>query len=479
MEQTYTYIGKLRGLVGVLSDKGNCRGRSIAVSVVACGLGLMTAYSVWAGLLVAVFLAYCFVIYIKPIYGIYITIFFIPIMTIDILYDNRARSLPEKYPLGAIFFLLSYAAMMVRRGVLGGHGRKVHHIASYMLLFFVAWFAVTFFWTLSAAHGLNLFSTLILGIMIMQIIENDVINRKALHSIMVCVAICGFIWAGIMLFSFYWFGTIYEEKLMELIRIKIEIYTQNKRIGGFGSPMVASSTLGMVVFFLIAIWSDAGWRGRIFYLIVGYLCITAMIIAVSKGAIGGLFAGLIITTLIDSKLRRKGILMVSSALSFSAIAYLLTIVILNQQRLSGGAKVATYSFSVRLVYWATGFKSLFESSWFGEGIGGYGIVANPVPDAHSVYFNILFDGGAIASVLFVLFVLMRLISDSTDVLRSNDDFYTRKFSCLIGAFTMFFIHALVDLNYTSRHFWMMLGISGAMAAIARRETASKGVSSDR
>ncbi|MBN2570374.1 MAG: O-antigen ligase family protein [Deltaproteobacteria bacterium] len=478
MERIYTGIRKFRDFPRELLYKENWRGRSLVLLIAACGLGIVTAYSVWVGLLATICFAYCFVVYLNPIYGIYITIFFIPIMTINIVYDNPTRTPHELYPLGAVFFLFSYAAMMIRRGVLGDHGREVRSNGRYILLFFVAWCAVTFFWTLDSAHGLNMFVMLLLGIMVMQIIENDVIDRKAVRSIMVCVAISGFIWAGIMLFSFYWYGTIYEARLMERISVIIEIFTENKRIGGFGPPQSASNTLGMVIFFLVALWPDAGWRARIFYLIVGYLCVMAMLIAASKGAIGALLAGLVLTILIDAKLRRKAILMVSSVVAFFVIVYLLNIVLLNQQRLTASTKVATASLTARLGFWDTGFKSLFEDRWFGNGIGGYASLVDPVPGAHSIYFDVLFDGGVIAIVLFILFVLIRFFSDRMDLLRRNDDFYSRKYNCLVGALAMFFIHSLVDLSYISRHFWMMLGISGAMAAIARRESTSKGAASD-
>ena len=180
-------------------------GRDIAMLLVACVLGIVTAFSAWAGLCLAVLSAYCLLVYLYPIYGICFTIFLAPIRSMNLIYDNLTRKPHELYPLGAVIFLISWMVMVLRRCVLRDSGRDVFPVEQWLLFLILFFFSVSFFWTLDAAHGINMMTMLILGLMIMQIIQNGVIKRETLEIIFIVVAVSGFIWASIMIFSFYWY----------------------------------------------------------------------------------------------------------------------------------------------------------------------------------------------------------------------------------------------------------------------------------
>ncbi len=451
-------------------------GRDIAMLLVACVLGIVTAFSAWAGLCLAVLSAYCLLVYLYPIYGICFTIFLAPIRSMNLIYDNLTRKPHELYPLGAVIFLISWMVMVLRRCVLRDSGRDVFPVEQWLLFLILFFFSVSFFWTLDAAHGINMMTMLILGLMIMQIIQNGVIKRETLEIIFIVVAVSGFIWASIMIFSFYWYGTLYETRLWDRFLVKIAIYTENRRIGGFSPPQSASNTLAMVVFFLMARWTDAGWKMKCFLGITGYLCIMAILIAASKGAVGALFLGLLATIWIEPKLRAKWVPAVGLVISSFVGVYVMNMVVLNQQRLTASTKVAAASWTARLGYWETGFHSLLEDNWWGSGTGGYASIIDPVPGAHSFYFDVLFDGGIIGVLLFTLYLGIRLIHDGRIIPWKTDMYFSRRWACLIGALIMFFIHSLVELNYTFHHLWVMVGVMGAMASVASHEKASKGQS---
>ena len=121
---------------------------------------------------------------------------------------------------------------------------------------------------------------------------------------------------------------------------------------------------------------------------------------------------------------------------------------------------------------------MMSNRWIGACVGGFAKVVDPVPHAHSFYFSILFDLGIIGLLLFSIFILWRIIDVIKTMAVSHDKFLQGALYCLIGALVAYFINGIVDMEYTDIHFWMFLGIIGALVNVIKRQQLNPNLSNE-
>ena len=148
------------------------------------------------------------------------------------------------------------------------------------------------------------------------------------------------------------------------------------------------------------------------------------------------------------------------------VVYGISATLLKADRLTASSKIATDSFTLRFDYWRQGFAAMESTAWFGWGIGGFDRVIAPVPHAHSLYFNILFDLGLLGLVLFMIFVLVRGFSVVRSIITTGDEQLRLILCCLAVALVSLMIFGLVEFSYMYLHIWAYLGLLGAAQAIA-------------
>lgn len=416
-------------------------------------------------------------VYVRPIYGIYLLIPVIPLRNINLVSDLTLRTHDERYPISILLVILIYGLSTVHR-VAGKEGNSSYNKMTILLFFIVIWAFITLFWTIDIYHGVNTLLGLVTGVFVLSLFQTNIKNRVDVKKIFYCIVFASFFWATLTFISkCYYDGSILEINISRNVLLEFEITKAGNRPGGFAGPHFSGSVLSMSLFIIMAVFLDSKGIIKFLLTLLGLFVIMNIFLTGSKGPVIGLILGLYFTILINPTMRKR----VTSWFFFVSVTlilvYLFNIAVFHEKRLTSTSKISKISVTSRIEYWKAGFE-MMSNRWIGAGAGGFAKVVDPVPHAHSFYFSILFDLGIIGLLLFSIFILWRIIEMIKTMAVSHDKFLQSALYCLTGALVAYFINGIVDMEYTDIHFWMFLGIIGALVNVIKRQQLNPNLSNE-
>jgi len=444
--------------------------RFFILAAITFFLGIAFVLTPYGSLALYLLLIFMVVTFAKPIYSLYIIIPLVPIKSFYLIVDNPVRTDDERYVVGILFILIAFIALLLNnatRNIPPSRQDATRGRIEAPLILFLFWTLITFFWTWDIYHGLNVYILLVTGVIAMYIFQQTIHSKEDLKHIFEYMVFVGFLLAIVMFISRWHSGIVFDLPISNKMALEFTLATVDKRVGGFAPPQTAANTLAMILFVILLLFLNAGWRGRAILFLVGTFLISNILLSGSKGAVGAFVIGLCITILASPKLRKRAAAWLFSLAVLIALIYLFNMFILSEERLTASEKVSETSLTTRVEYWKSGFKLLSHSGWFGAGVGGFAKIIDPVPGAHSFYFSTLFDLGAIGLLLFVVFIGGRALKLIRSLKVCRDDFLKQSIYCMFGALATFFIHGLVETEYHFLHFWMFIGIAERITTISK------------
>lgn len=405
-------------------------------------------------------------VFIKPMYGLYLIIPLIPVKTFNLVIDSPLRKVSEGYTVASILIVIVYVAVTLHWAAKKDRFNIKSHI-DVLLLIFLVWAFTTLSWTSDYYHGVNMFFEAMTGVAILFIFQKTIRNTDELKRIFYYTVLSSLFLAIIVFTSKYYYGQIFSIHVSNRAYVLLGILSEEgKRVGGFAPPQTSANWLAIASFLLLTLYLQKGFKLRLFLSLTAFILMLNILLCGSKGAVGALILGFFATVILNPLMRRKAISWIFAFTGIFTTAFLFNMFILSEKRFTASAKISEASLSYRLEFWKTGFKSLAKNAWLGEGIGGFAKLVDPWPGAHSFYFTILFDLGFIGFGLFMAFLFMRVMRLVMAVPRCNNTFLSNSLYCMIGALITFFVHGIVEMDYTYLHFWMLMGLAERVTSIS-------------
>lgn len=444
--------------------------------------GVAIAISPLATILIFALFVLIFVYLWKPRFSLYTCIALAPITTINITHNSPTTLVSNMYPISWVAILFAFISWLVYFLMKAPPKNSGHDNSIYVLPFALwVWAFISLFWSIDVYHGVNIVFNFAMCLLLFFLLTKSISDKESLVSTLRFMAGLGVILAAATLASkYYSFEYIY--KLLKDFVFSVSLYSKGgvdgvgQRPGAFSTPMIACNVLGFFIFMNLSLYMKVrrAW-GRLLLIACCIFLLLVMVLTASKGGVLAFLAGIFFLIMFYQPLRKHFLSASFMVFAIVVTLYVVTYYFFQDNRLvgsSGSGAVAEASLSIRLEIWQTGFKAL-ANRWIGAGAGGVLAVLDPIPGAHSVYFSVLFDLGLPGIGLFALFFLALFMRIRRAIIICEDLFIVWALYCSCAALIMMLIHSLVDLEYYIAYFWLVIGMSLVLCAIAVNPDLSK------
>lgn len=217
---------------------------------------------------------------------------------------------------------------------------------------------------------------------------------------------------------------------------------------------------------------------RIFLISLGLVLLSCLIFILSRGACVGLLASVFLISLASRRLRIFFAFFAGSLLIGIAIYFLLT-------HKTFAFTLASGKDPARLLIWPIAVAMIRDRPFFGHGPGSFtkifykystSYAQGDAPYAHNSFLHMGSEFGMIATVLFIVFLIM-VLKRGLRAFNERRDFFLLGMCAAIFGFT---IHAFFDNHFftlqLSSLFWLF---SGLLIAYSRSKPAGKAVAAER
>lgn len=423
-------------------------------------LGLLSALSPLLSLCLLLGVSCVILVFLRPLFGVFLLFPLLAVKTFYVGVDNPYRAaIDEWYPIGGIPIVLAYVLGLVRAALFRQRSCP-WRLAEVFLGLFICWSMISLFWVEDFIGAPCALTQIFLGVMTMVTIERTVTNLQDFYKVLRWIVVCGIGWAGMMTACTWYQGTIFKVPLIGTSFLSLELFSENGRLGGIAPSPFACSTLGTVILLMLPLFIRSGWRGRCLLLLTAFFFLSDIMKAASKAAIAGLWVGFSLAVLLAPRTRRWTLSIVGTLTAVLIFVQAFNIVVFGRagNRLTSSGRVAANSLTSRLGYWQVGFDAWFDTGGWGEGVGDFARIMDPIPGPHSFYLEFLFQLGIPGFLLFAGFMLMRLLRVLRTTRRHKDEAFLTPIAGLLGALCVIMIQSLVDLSFWAFHFWLVMGL---------------------
>ncbi len=376
---------------------------------------------------------------------------------------------------GALIVIAWLAVMTIW----GGQERNFfieHSGLTYLVLAFLGWSAISIAWSQSTATGLESVMRYALDAALIPIAYTAVRDRRdAVH-----------VFAAIVV------GATIAAVSAILSPPAAESAVAGRATGTVGDPneLAAALIVGLAVAMAFAANRHFNVRQRALAGVAATLCLTGILISLSRGGLIGLAAALVIAVVVGGRWRRR-VLGLGGALALLAVGYFAFFASLPAQErvlnISGG------NGSGRLELWTVGLRMIEAHPVNGVGTGqfqlssvhyllrpglfesGTYILSTPKV-AHNTYLNIAAELGVVGGALFVAILVLCLGSLLVAVKRVREQ-HDERTEILLRGLVVGFGGFLVTLIFLSENYakllWILLALGPVLLAIASSSSGSK------
>jgi putative inorganic carbon (HCO3(-)) transporter len=222
-------------------------------------------------------------------------------------------------------------------------------------------------------------------------------------------------------------------------------------------------------------------------LLAGGVMLTALLMSGSRGALLGLFAGVLTVILVSGK--RIWLILAILVVVIMAVgptiltivpsAYLMRVAdIFQLSSLTNLTTVeitdANFALIERAAHWLAAWRMFSLHPWLGIGLGQYATVyplvaiprwSDPLGHAHNYLLNILAEGGMVSLTGYLVFSITALVS-SIRVAYSKMTWRKSLGLAAVGMWTALFVHNLFDNLYVHGMYLLVAIVFGMIAALA-------------
>ena len=367
-----------------------------------------------------------------------------------------------------VLIVVAWLAVMTVRGGKERNFFTEHAGLTYLLLAFLGWSAISVAWSQSTSVGLESVMRYALDAALVPIAYTAVRDRRDAVHVFAAIA----------------FGATIAAISAIASPPAAESAVAGRATGTVGDPneLAAALIVGLAIAMAFVVNRHFSTRGRVLGGIAAALCLTGILISLSRGGLIGLGAALVIAVVVGGRWRGR-ILAIGGALALCAVGYFAVFASLPAQErvlnVTGG------NGSGRLELWTVGLRMLEAHPVNGIGTGqfqlasvhyllrpglfetGEYILSTPKV-AHNTYLNVAAELGLVGGALFVALLLFSLGCTLLAVKRAREagdermEILLRGLVVGIGGF-------LVTLVFLSENYakllWIVIALGPAMLAV--------------
>lgn len=419
-------------------------------------------------LVISLFFALYILIFTKPLTGLALVSLSAFLANIVITVNSSVRTANEIVHFTTIPVILIYIILLPKIVQNLKFSNRYEKTIMSLLLFLFGWAVISFFWTYDVYHGMNVLSTFLVSVFVVQTTLLLIEDKDALYKILNILVIIG-VALGILLLASRWYTGGKQIEIIKDVSLSISLLTDKKRPGGFAPPDIAASVMSIFVFVSIALMYRANLIKRVAMGLVILFLIYCNLLTASKAGAGSLFIGLALLVFIMPFFRNFVIRLSIALLSLiSLIALIGGGVLLKRLQLLLEKSAERGFLSDRMGWWTIGFDKLWDTYGIGLGAGGFLKFIDPVPGTHNFYFSVLFDLGVVGFSIFILIIIV-LINYIRRILKVCKDKEMIFFVyCFIASLVTFGIQALVEGDFQQIFFWLLLALMLTVLKVAAR-----------
>lgn len=428
----------------------------------------------------------CSLIFLKIEAGTYSLIFLTinlghqPQLVFPAKWSTMADRIPI-FPL-SILIILFIRLMLDRSSRLRQNLVKVGLNTIIFLLFL--WSFLTLFWVPNIKHSVVQLTIFIANLALFYTIINFVDQDRIHKRVIWCLILSGVILASVSYILYFLPKMIYSisstsksVKLEFLIPGGASLIQEGQwRLVGLGW-WAAELAMTLNVIISLAIGMIIVERRKLIKLILTGLVIfmiSATLLTMAKAGVLALFIMLHFLIFIFPVLRKHLLRNLLTLYIVLTLIFLIQIVLIGETKtpriLEYGAKGKQASLISRTELWKQGTEKFTNSFGLGLGVGGINYYAQPLPHAHSLYFDYIFDFGLIG-LLFISYTFLYFFKHFLALTKLKLEFTYLKIMGLatIGGLIAIGIHCLVDFGYNTTPIWLFLGLSAATFHLNEKE----------
>lgn len=427
-------------------------------------------------------------IYIKPLLGLFFTVVIFPFSNIGIMINSPYRIQNETVSFIFIPVIVTVISYLLNKLYNSSQRITAVKLENINIIYFslISWIAISLIWTIDIVHGLHTLLAVVICISILYIFERILIKKEDVKKLLNIFPIVGVVLGLLVLLSTrgnYKYMII--ESISDIVTYHlmsdvlheapdVSIFatifkspgTTKIRAGGFAPPILAGNILALFIFVDIALIYSASKLKRVL-LITHILFLTVcLLLTASRGALVGLFTGLVVFSLIIPDLRKKIIRIYGIGCIIVAVIFVLAgDAMIKRFEVMISSKGKMEFINQRLKWWSKGFSAFWDSYGLGIGAGGFPKLIDPIPVAHSFYLSIPIELGIIGLFLFSLILFLKLRMVIKSIPKINDINLKYISYSLIGALISIFVYVFIDMDYTYYPFWLFLGLTTSVVRI--------------
>lgn len=449
--------------------------------------------SIYIALIIPFILLFLVVIFCSLEWGLYTLIFIAPVMVIDFRFDNLINDMTNKWiandpgsPEVYIMFVPAVVAGWIIKRISGKLPVSGDPMINGLLVGLLAWSFITMLWAPNPTFCLIQLSLFTFNVFMFFFTANVINDRERLEKVISAFIIVGFIFSVAAIGGFIF---AQHEKLQDvakkdfylpiikgILSLVIEFRIHPIRAGLLAHPSQTVCVVNIAVACLLyRVFRGQGRRSVNIVLLL--LMVITVLLTQSKAGIAILLMIGIFFLILNKKTR---VMVVSNSILWTVmiVSTFILIQITTQKtvldRIEGTSSISALSedsISTRIEWWKKGFRYLnTKSHWTGLGPGGfkYYMSRDRVPNAHGIYFSILFDMG-IPGLALLLVIIISFIKRFYTILMSPG-FELYEIS-IVFAIVLFIIgiHGIIDFEYNSQFLWPILGAATAVLVMAENE----------
>lgn len=439
--------------------------------------------------LIMVLLILCFFILIKYETGMYSLIF----LTVNFGHQPHIFStanwstLADRIPIFplSILFILLIRLMLDRASGLRNHFVKAG--LNPIILFLFLWSFLTLFWVPDIRHSIVQQIIFIINVALFYLVINSVDQDRIYRRVIWCLILSGVILTSASYLLAFFPVTIYAlSTASKSIQIEFLIpggasllQEGQWRLKGLGWSsaelalilnVIISMTIGMMIV-------EKNKRLKLILIGMAILMIFGVFLTMAKGGVAALFVMLHFLLFTFPVLRKHLIRNLLTLYIVLTLIFSIQMVLIRETKtpriLEYGAKGKQVSLTSRIELWKEGTKKFANSFGLGLGVGGINYYGRPLPHAHSLYFDYIFDFGFIG-LLFISYIVLYFLRHFIEMKKLQLEFTYLKIMRLatMGGLIAIGIHCLIDFGYDTTPIWLFLGLSAATFSLRDKEDVS-------
>jgi hypothetical protein len=419
------------------------------------------------------------VVFRWPVVGVWLILGCVYLFNLGFRYNNPVKIVDEFTPI--VVIPIVFLTMLLLMKHFGGHDRVAAAREGrityewFPRIFFWVFALISLSWSLDPKHGFQDVYLIAAFYMILWSVPRALDTPRKIDVLLHAYPFVAIPLGIMLLLSKEYFDFIVQEPIYGSLNLVFLLHTigdgTKLRLGGYAPVNIAANVINGFLFVNLYIAYRSGKFVRAMLGVHSLFLLYCLLKTGSKAgivslALGGMFLLVAVPEFRARVLRITGIGVMLGSLVLVVAGQLII------KRFSGmfsGKDSFVYD---RLIWWSEGMRNWLDTYGRGLGAGGFPILIDPVPAAHSFYLSAFFEYGVIGFGAFILFLgllLLKVYRMMPSVKRPDMRFAVY---CLGATLVSILSHGLLDFEYAFMPLWFAFAILLSIGRVSERQSAA-------